>query len=347
MSGRDDDFGIESRGDVRLERELRGVLRRRDPGPAPYGLRGRVDRVPEEVREMRRGRSRALGAISLAGTAVAAGLLVAVLGGILGRTGGVGAGPATVTPGTDAITQVVFDPMTTGVGVVSPLVPVVIMAPIAAVIAAIAGLLALAWRWRARRRALLAGIAAFALAVGAGLVAQQPVPQEGTSGAATGGVVSEGSSSPADVQRVTAGPGGPYGFAVELENGGTWPVRIEGFVDEFRDPATGVPTMSAWFDGKPDFMGDPTTAFAPFDLAPGETRIIEISRIADRCAIPAIDVPVDGTPVAEPDPGLDLDVVTQDTLRLRWSVLGWPREDWIRLPFEFRTYLDPACASNP
>jgi hypothetical protein len=35
--------------ETRLEHELRALLHAREPGPAPYALRGRADRIPEEV----------------------------------------------------------------------------------------------------------------------------------------------------------------------------------------------------------------------------------------------------------------------------------------------------------
>ena len=66
----------EREDDLRLERELRDLLRDRDPGPRRR-LRQRVDRVPEHHAEPahgRRWRSSGVRALALAGLAVAAAL---------------------------------------------------------------------------------------------------------------------------------------------------------------------------------------------------------------------------------------------------------------------------------
>jgi hypothetical protein len=101
MSERDDDF--------RLERELRELLRGRDPGPAPYGLRGRVDRVPEE----RPGRDTALARlVPFLGIAAVVALAALAIGAI--RT----VGP-TPGPGGSTVPAASFDPYLVGPGTVA------------------------------------------------------------------------------------------------------------------------------------------------------------------------------------------------------------------------------------
>ena len=63
--------------EARLERELGEILHGREPGPTPYGLRGRVERIADEVPAGRapRGLRRALRLL-----AAAAALAVLVAG---------------------------------------------------------------------------------------------------------------------------------------------------------------------------------------------------------------------------------------------------------------------------
>ena len=114
MSERDDD--------LRLERELRGLLEGRDPGPAPYGLRGRVDRVAEA--HPRRRQATVRGVLPYLAAAAAIGVLVIGIAGIGRLPGGIGAGPTDVPAASagsgEALTVPVFDPLTTGVGIADP-----------------------------------------------------------------------------------------------------------------------------------------------------------------------------------------------------------------------------------
>ena len=132
--------------DARLERSLRDGLGARDPGAAPYGLRARVDRIPDAV-EPSRANVRRAAATSL--LAIAAVILIAVAVVPVARIGD--AGPGAVPEATPAPS---FDIDAEGYGVV----PYVDISPVAFVIVGIAltGLVAAIVVARRRRRVLVA-----------------------------------------------------------------------------------------------------------------------------------------------------------------------------------------------
>ena len=325
MSERDDD--------LRLERELRGLLGNRDPGPAPYGLRERVDRVPESrptgASVAERGRRAIVPALG-----IAAALVLAILAMPLVTT------PAGPGPGGSSAPIVTFDPTLHGPGLVlGPGLEAEILVVLGLLIAA--GVV-LAVAPSGPRRAL----AAFALVAVLGAGGAQILLTH----AATGPVASSGGIGVLNVERsdqsqggrypvyVTAAPGEPFSFGFSVRNDGPLPIRLEGVV---RDPAVhdGVvdyPTLRAvWRDGAPDGgVGGPAAPFGPIDLEPGDYIVLWLIWTASPCA---------AGPSFEPAADQAASVGIPE-LRVAYSVLGFPRTAVIDLPFEM---LQPYRADCP
>lgn len=327
MSERDDD--------LRLERELRGVLRDRDPGPAPFGLRERVDRVPESRPTGASVAERARRAIVPALGIAAAIVLVLLAVPLVTKPAGPG-------PGRPSAPIVTFDPTLHGPGLVLP--PALEAETLVVLGLLIAAGLMLAVAPSGPRRAL----AAFALAAILGVGGAQILLTH----AATGPVASSGgigvlNVEPSDPGRdgrypvyVTAAPGDPFSFGFSVRNDGPLPIRLEGVV---RDPAVhdGVvdyPTLRAvWRDGSSQggVTGPtgPVAPFGPIDLGPGEFTVLWLVWTASPCAAgPSFEPLADQAAVGIPE------------LRIAYSVLGLPRTAVIELPFEM---LQPYRADCP
>ncbi|MEW6225863.1 MAG: hypothetical protein AB1627_14660 [Chloroflexota bacterium] len=328
MSERDDD--------LRLERELRGLLGDRDPGPAPYGLRERVDRVPgrdaagESVAE--RARRAIVAALGLAAAVV----LVLVAVPLVAKPPGPG-------PGGPPMPVVTFDPTLHGPGLVPP--PALEAEVLVVLGLLIVAGLVLAVAPSGPRRALAAFVLVAGLAVGG---AQILLTHAAAGPVASSGGIGVRNVEPSDPARdgrypvyVTAAPGDPFSFGFSVRNEGPLPIRLEGVV---RDPAVhdGVvdyPTLRAlWRDGSSQggVTGPtgPVAPFGPIDLGPGEFTVLWLVWTASPCA---------AGPSFEPI-GDETALVGIPELRVAYSVLGFARTAVIDLPFEI---LQPYQATCP
>lgn len=323
--------------DLRLERELRELLRGRDPGPAPYGLRGRVDRVPEGHPVGRRASSQARSALLVvAGLAVAAALVVAIapLAGIREPWNGSGSSPVVSSPATG----VPFDPTLVGPGVMTePLtdpMPVVLAAGIFLAIAAFA----IPGRRRVIPFALVAILVAYTVAA-----TQLPVSMQ-DSGYGQGLSTLMAEPRPPSREEILwqlAGPREPFSAGVWVSMDAAVPVTLEGIIEtwteEDRDP--GRPTWRAvWLDEQGDSGGmtGPGTPFHPVEYRPGEHWPLWLVGRAGACALgPQFDPehPEAATAYAE---------VEQISAQVR--VLGWPRTVTMALPFRLAEPLREQCS---
>lgn len=317
---------MSEREDLRLERELREALRKRDPGPAPYGLRGRVDRVPEEQPEDRRPVLQRLAPW----LAVAAALVVLVGSvAVVGRPGD-GAAAGGPTPTTPA-----FDPRLARPGIVEPLdiAPLVLSAVLALLLLVVA-----VAATRGRRRVM---VAAGAVALPVVLVGLQlsPAPTQGSSSGAGSGTIwadMPAGYSGRGLMYVTAAAGDPYWFGFTVRNTSPFPVRLDGFVEDAQ-PGGNLPVATAiWVDGAPEGgVTGPGQPFEAMGLAPGEEVVLWLVVQPGLCAV-----------------GPSWNSETADTyayhgreqLAMRWSVVGWPRQDDFALPFDILEPIAQPCA---
>ncbi len=320
--------------DLRLERELRDLLRDRDPGPAPYGLRQRVDRISEEHAVARR--SVVARALAWAG-GVAAGLAIAVGALAVGR-----AREAGVTGGPNAPVVNAVDPF--GGGVVA--YPEIAGLGLATAVLAI-GLLALGIGLLAlRRRAgfvatglgLLVPAAVVALALMPGVVADESA---GTSVRPVAVVDMPPGYTGPRVTYLVADTDATYDIVSGVRNGGPLPITVRGVVgrSEFalliphwvelrlvpdqeaahQDPVAANPVE-----------GDP---FAPFTLAPGGWMGLRLIGTPGPCAV-----------------GRAFDPSTADalnyepvTITVSYDILGWPRADTLATSFQLLVPRSPTC----
>jgi hypothetical protein len=325
MSERDDD--------LRLERELRGLLGDRDPGPAPYGLRERVDRVPERVVAGASVAERARRAIVPALGIAAALVLVLLALPLVTKPAGPG-------PGGPSAPIVTFDPALYGPGLVLRPAPEAEILVVLGLL--IAGGLVLAVAPSGPRRA----VATFALVAVLGVSGAQILLTHAAGGpvassAGIGTLSVEQSDQTHDGRYpvyVTADPGSPFSFGFSVRNDGPLPIRLDGVV---RDPAVhdsvvDYPTLRAvWRDGAPHGgISGPVAPFGPIDLGPGEYTVLWLVWTASPCAAgPSFEPAVDqAASVGIPE------------LRVAYSVLGFPRTAVIDLPFEM---LQPYRADCP
>jgi hypothetical protein len=347
--------------DPRLERELRELLGSRDPGPAPYGLRGRVDRVPEEHPRRDTARARSV-ALAVAGLAAAAALVVAVapLAGLRAPWTGPGASPSTgmlpdgtvvpypgMTPDWGDPT-IALDPLT--------MLPTVLLA-LAAVLAGV-----LAYR-TVRRRSVPV------LRVGARSLAMTP-RRQGAAWAVLGvaavahlllvqplvaSVNGWGGPEVLDIDEVNHGqlvaphPGAASVLMMGITNRSLLPVTVsrpdrwdadrlplqpERFVTSLLDPAAGASIPEA----------------APVTLWPGQS----ISTVVLVRHLPCEDWGVASSPVATAWPTLSPDrtasaippeavIVTRTDVTIAGAVLGIPRRVTMDTGFAFGMVVPTAC----
>lgn len=322
MSDREDE--------LRLERHLRELLRDRDPGPVPYGLRQRVDRVPAEAPGagvgLRSGITRILGLAAVVALLVGG---IQVLG--VPRATGPGAGPSESPLST-------FDPTLEGPGIIrtsaeGAAVPLGLFATFALV----AGI----GLTRRRPLRLALGAAAVALPVAAGVLAFVPGPvQGGLSGAGPG---TEWAEMPAGYEGdglmyVRVGPEEPYGFGFSIRNDGPLPIRLEGIVEEDRS-GTSLPFLTAlWVDGEPDHGSTgPAMPFTARDLAPGDDVVLWLVARASPCAV---------GPAWNPRTDADTGGYPRSTLLVRYSVLGWPRTADMALRYQVYEPIVVPCPAS-
>ena len=314
--------------DARLERNLRHGLGARDPGAAPYGLRARVDRIPDAV-EPSRANVRRAAATSL--LAIAAVILIAVAVVPVARIGD--AGPAAVPEATPAPS---FDIDAEGYGVV----PYVDISPVAFVIVGIAltGLVAAIVVARRRRRVLVAVAITLLVTGGLSFLALSPEPIQGSiTGAGEHTMWAEvpPGFSEDEMLYVTAAPSGHYSYAVSLRNRGPLPITVEALAEYARSTDEFPRLTAVWVDGAPPGgVSGPATPFAAHRLEPGEEVVLWLVSKASSCAI---------GPSWDPRAPGEASGLGSQSMIVRWSVLGWPRQDIIDLPF---TVYEPADCSG-
>lgn len=318
--------------DTRLEREIREAMRRRDPGPAPVGLRGRVARVPDEPPaggQALRAVSRAI--MPVLGLAAAIALLLLAVPLFLAP--GTGPGPgASVAPATG------FDPSLRGPGITAaPLLEADLVVPL---VLLLLGVIVFAVSPRGPRRVVATLAVLLVVGCGGALV----LLTHATTGpvASSGGIGVLNTDQPAGSPRwtayITAAPGDPYSFGFSVANEGPLTIHLDGIVGG--DPTDAhTPTFrAAWTDTEPNGgISGPAGPFAPVDVPPGDHVLLWLVGTASACAEgPAFD-PAAGGWIADAIP----------EVRVRYSVLGIPRTATIRLPYDLMQPNAETCPPQP
>ena len=307
--------------ETRLEHELRALLHAREPGPAPYALRGRADRIPEEVGVAVRWRGRLARLAPLLAAAATVGVLVTVARGLLNPSSGPGPG---ATPGSSVAPTMSFDPHLVGPGVMAtPAWDPGGLVVVAVILLALASMTA-----KGRWRALPVGVAG--LLVAYALAASLLPVRIGNSGFGVGLATTMAEQAPASDQQVLfehAAAGEPFSVGLFLYPDSPVPVTLEGIVVPFVDEQTpvGYPLWQAvWLDDAPNFgMTGPSRPFEPVMMDDGV--VVWLVGRAGMCAMgPAFDP-------QHPASDIDYTILTEITLQVR--VLGWPRTVAIPLPF--------------
>ncbi len=312
--------------EARLERELREVFGDRKPDSAPYGLRGRVGRIPDEVGLSVAGRAHLARVIPLLAAAAAVGVLVTIGNGLLAGLGG----PRTVSGlGASVAPLVSFDPHLVGPGVAAtPAGDPGWLVVVGLILLAVAGLTTKGW-WRVLPVAGAGILAAYAL------VASLLPVSIGDRGFGQGIATTMAEESPASDEVIVfehAAAGEPFSVHLFLYPDSPVPITLEGIVVPFFDEQTpvGYPLWQAvWLDearnsgsGGADGPGRP---FEPVVMDDGTGAVIWLVGRAGMCAMgPAFDP-------QHPAPGNDYAVLTEITFQVR--VLGWPRTVTMPLPF--------------
>ena len=306
--------------DAQLRRELRELLGSRDPGEAPLVLRERVARVPDEVPGRRASASARLARRALAAIPpIAAGFLlllaVAWLSGVRPLPG-----PASIPPAEPS--PVPFDPTLEGPGIVASgidgLWPLVGLAVVVLVVLA-------AWL-RGRRRAIPLGIAG-ALVAGGLVLSSVPPPSLGLITGPGGGVLvvepPRGSSSQQALYYITAEPRQPFWFVRGVSNEAPLPVHLDGVAVPGPEVVVFPRWTALWRDEEPNLgVRGPGLPFAGADLeARGAVMLWFVAR-TDSCAMGS------AFHVADADKS---GYYIATTIKVRWSVLGWPRESEVPL----------------
>lgn len=294
--------------DKGVEHELRRLLREREPGPAPLGLRERVDRIPDV--EARPGRGRLVARVGPL-LALAAVLVVAVLTGQALRLS------PTLPPGASPVPSPVatFDPSLEGPGVGPATDPALYWA---LVLVACAALMLLALVLRGRRR-LIPAVVAAALFGWALLGSFMPVPVSVYFSGPGSRTIAATMPTGTDLTQyyVVASPRQPFTFGLGVIADSPLPVRFEGLVGMPGDLISnaGPRWTAVWLDADPNGGATgPAMPFVPFDIA-GQVRSLWVVGRAGICASgPAFDQNATGTGGS-----------TSPGLILRLSVLGWPR----------------------
>ena len=281
------------REDERLDQAVRGALLRRDPGPAPVGLRERVANLPE-AETASTTRTQRLSRAAIPALGLAAAILLLVIATPLLAPRGVGPG-ASAEPGTT------FDPSLKGPGLVAP--PLIEAEGLVVLGLLIAGAIVLAVAPAGPRRAGAVLVALLILGFGGSQIL--------LTHAVTGPVASSGGIGVLNVEQtepgggrhpvyITAAPGEPFSFGFSVQNEGPLPIRLEGVVADpaEQDPRiVGYPTLRAvWATGAIDGdIVDPRLPFAGANLAPDSYVYLWLVGTAPRCAFgPAFDAAATG-----------------------------------------------------
>ena len=331
--------------DERLERELREVLRRRDPGGAPSPLRAWVHDVPEGDARSETEPRRPIAAV----LGLAAVILLAVIGlTTLRHFGPAGVAASSVASGSPATPSAVespvaaFDPTLEGPGVSSTddLSPAILVVPACAVLAS------LAFTLRGRRR-LIPGVVAVALAAWAVVAMLVPVTLL-DSGYGLGLNTVAAPKVPGSGEELLyelAPPNGRFSIGLYLSADGPVPVRVEGIVSPLfgRDPRSfsAMLLTAVWIDGEPNGgMSGPIRPFAAFGMPVNGQSIWLVGKASDCALGSAFDPAANGGALGGP---VGFEII--DSVDVRVSVLGWPRT--IHLPLSFRLVEPDAGCAGP
>jgi hypothetical protein len=317
---------MSERGDARLERGLRDLLRDRTPVSAPDGLRDRVDRIPETDRA---GSGQALRSISTL-VALAAVIVVAVIAGQSFRV------PTSVGPAASPVPTASFDPSLQGPGVAQ----VANTAPYWAFVL-IVGALCMIFAMAMESRLRIVPAVAAGLLLGWALIGTYWPVQVGSFFYGPGlGVVQAEMPPAVDLVQfyVLASPDEPFSVGVGIEGDpGPVPVRLEGIVG-MPEGFIGPRWTAVWLDADTNGGGGsqgPGTPFRPFVLN-GMFQGIWLVGRAGQCAVgPSFD---QGAPTA--DGGY-----ASPSITLRLTVLGWPRTYDLAQPTV--TEPDTNCLAEP
>lgn len=317
---------------TRLEREISEAMRRRDPGPAPIGLRDRVARVPETSPA----RSSALLGLSRAivpalGLAAAIALLLLAIPLFIVP----GSGPG---PGASVAPVATFDPYLRGPGITeAPPLEADVVVPLGLLLL---GVVVFAVAPRGPRRAAATLAVLLVLGFGGALVLLThantgPVASSGGIGVLN---VDQPAGSPRWTAFITATPREPYSFGFSVANDGPLAIRLDGIVDSGVPAEAYIPTFRAvWTGTEPNGgIGGPAKPFAPVDIPPGGHVLLWLVGTASECAAgPAFDPASGWSAVSIPD------------VRVRYSILGIPRTATIRLPYDLMQPYAESCPPQP
>ncbi len=331
--------------DLRLEQAIGAAMRRRDPGPAPTGLRERVANVPEAAREdpstLRRISEAAVPILGLVAAVVLLLLAVPLL-----LAPQIAPGPAaSISPSST------FDPTLVGPGIVAS--PISTGSVVAVLMVAGGALVGTGLRVGGRR-----GFALIAIVIVAGFgVAQTltasigPGPLTSSRGLGVTFASPPAGSTAKDVAYITAAPGQPFWVVVSLMNDGPLPIRLLGLHDPLApdrsDPpgTTEViaPRLSAVWRDTAEHGGSKGEASAvpltPIDLEPGDIVVLYLVGRADACAYGPTYSPGLGRSVGYRGPP-EFDVV--------FTVFGMPRSMPLDLPYDLlEPTPDAPCPPQP
>ena len=310
--------------EARLERDLREVFRGREPGAAPHALRGRVDRIPDEVGLSVAGRAFLARAAPLLAAAAAVGVLVTVGNGLLAGLRGPGTGSG---PGASVAPLVSFDPHLVGPGVTAtPAWDPGGLVVVGVVLLVMAGLAAKGG-WRVLPMAAAVILVAYAL------VASLLPVSIGDRGFGQGIATTMAPRSPASDESILferAAAGEPFSVGLFLHADSAVPVTLDGIVVPFFNERTpvGYPLWQAvWLDSAPNFgMMGPGRPFEPVVMNDRTGAVIWLVGQAGMCAMgPAFDP-------QHPAADSAYSILTEITVQVR--VLGWPRT--VVVPLSFR-----------
>jgi hypothetical protein len=320
----------EREDDLRLERDLREVLRERDPGPAPYGLRGRVDRVPGEHPAATRSVVTRL--VPLLGIAAAIAVAVAAVNAFRSAVPVPGPG-ASVAPGASGVPATAFDPLQEGPGVVTSAPDLSGFWALVSLVVILLLIFAVTYRGAHRRPAVVVAItiaAVVGVVLPAGAYALTATAQVSEGGLYAPGLNLQPVKMPPGyggrpMAYVVAGPREPYSIGMMIWNHGPLPVTVHGVVTHNFEGWEGPYWAAMWLDGAPG--GGSTGPAVPLNdlvLAPDEYATVWLVGRASTCAL---------GPSFDPNGVIDY---TSIGATLSYSVMGLPVQQDIELPAELK-----------
>jgi hypothetical protein len=318
----------------RLDREMKAVLRARDPGPAPSVLLQRVAAIPD--REPVTMAALARRTLSRFAQPVAAAVaLVAVAALLLMRQFSVV--PA-VGPGVGGTSGTVpFDPTIEGAGVYAGSTGFEII--VILLVALTLAFLAIA---RIRLPALRAVLVGSAVVVGLGAVAIDNYDALESNGIIWYPGVGAVRNTPPDGAMLPEGerpsqafavePSGILTFGFDVHNQGPFPITVLGIVPDRRDLAFGRFTAAGWMGDESGVGTVEPERFAPLTLQPDGYQVLAVAARASPCAV-ARDTSGDA---------LSAGAGVQE-IQVAYEILGIRKVATLQLPKVIRISLDPNC----